>query len=604
MEKTKSKKLLLLKFIFSILICIVCMFSFVGCSFLEFDQPTSSNDNIGDGDDNDTDNDDNDDDDTGTQTPTYPVYAESFVGAIGVYEIGADENVFYDAPSNQLTKFSTIADRQFTAMSNVIYDTLYRIYGEEGIVTSPNSIRGYGQDLTYQFSNIITTDLQSILSGIDSGMLTNSNLINYTNAINGGYTLNGDGSGYTNTLIDNNKWNIVKSLSVDNFNTDFIKKALIYIYCNPYHPSQVALDANGFDFLIEESMANYYRTFLTSKQSEIDSINIDSVTHTGLNREFLYNVVYFLGYSVIGNDNLINSINNPSKDDDNVDKIFTVSGNSIIINDFTAENVSAYQNYKGYADIIVDIVDSISNMSIGSSGKVSFSKEYFTENYDISNRTTTLFPIVSNELLIYYPDVETLQDGVFSETETNLFIGGKARKLKSIIILPNETSNEGITIDGVLVAIHTSENDSFMIEFDCYAIYGEDNVHNKIIANIANQSDSRLTITNNFDVQDAVDIELYSGVFKQCTLDGSLSAENMVKDSFRTSEFDIQYQDGITRKKLMGHINVYNSLYNVDGSYGFKNNVFICDFIYYDSSGNPMAEIPETYINFMQFYNN
>ena len=321
MNKSKtSKRVRLISLITLLIMCFFCVFSLAGCGGYLPGSGSSSSSGSGGGSSGSSgggSSSGGEDTDTTEETLDVSDINDVFIGAIGVYDLIGTEEVFYDKFQNAKVSFDFLVDRQFTAMANYLSDSLNRIYGSSA--SSSSIISGYGHDKTVMYADVINDVNQKIISGLSTGQLSNSAQLNYSNSISGGYNLicdvtttTDDGTGetittfngysYSNDLLAENAW-----IGNGYVNADYIKKALGYIYMNQIEVANADLEISlASDANI--SLKNNYTTFALNN-SAIVNFDFSSISSIGMSRQYLWNVAYFVAYSLIGETNISNSIN-------------------------------------------------------------------------------------------------------------------------------------------------------------------------------------------------------------------------------------------------------------------------------------------------------
>lgn len=574
------KKFNIWKKIICLIICLFCAFSFVGCD--EFEMDENGNVIIGGGDGS------SDGGSTGGNDSTKNTLTtdESYFGVVAVYDIDNNAEVFYDKWTDSQLKFSDLVDRQFNALSAYLFDNLTRIYGD---TTSTNTINGYGMNaITYSIENILSdgddfTDsdiVQSDIAKLTTNGTTNASNLNYKNTINGGFTLSGSGSNwsYGSSVVENNEWN-GKSV----FTSETIKKALGYIYEN-VQPVENVDEEFSLTSMSNTSLKDYYCNFDLSNE-KIADYTFDNIDLIGFSREYMWNVLYMLSYSLIGDTHIQDTLNNTST---------VFSGSNGTIANITDSNKSAFEKYKGYDIVLTNLVRNAFNASIND-GEIEY-KDYFAkENWD-----TTLYPTMKRQEYIFYDDIDLV---VFDEENNTI-----PKKLKSLIYIPNITDDEFIderlSVGFIFVSLNTTEESNVETEIIFNGIFDDaelrnskvifneeyDYVQNGNIVPIVGLDDASL-IDGYFNYLDEVDYSFSSAV---SGVDG-VDIETLMNNSFVISEFTIENE---THKK--GTLNLYNQFIDVDEygkvDYNIEKNYYYFTFNYYNSDGDELETTPNIYL--------
>lgn len=456
------------------------------------------------------------------------------------------------------------------------------------------------------------------MSKLSTGILTNSDQLNYANAINGGYDLNilteegvdADGQpilnlkGYAYSATDlldgtdgrpNYSWN-----GKAYFDKIILKQALIYIYLNQQTTNLSDQPISFADDSGDSVLKTYYSSF---NFSNILSADISAISKLGISSQYLWNVAYFVGYSLIGRTNIDKSLTNHNTIfDGNVIKPIA-NGNC------DQEIESAFESYKGYHVVIKELIDHMSQMSINpSDGYIVY------ENGD--NWETTLFPALRCEQYIYYDTIEevsdsNLEDGEYEDTEYT--DKGSALKLKQVILFPYISMNNlsSFTVNGVVLSFMSKEGTQNSVEIDYRAVFDgseESGSAMFVVGENDNDTSKRLSYDDKFamseDVFDTVinlNTPFESG---ETSFGNTYSVPDLMANSFRTVTKTINYEIAGDKQFTIGLLNVYNQLFNGSSELNVINNYLVLDFKFFDSAGQRLAETPETYLMFFYVYDN
>ncbi|MBQ7352335.1 MAG: hypothetical protein IJW59_05730 [Clostridia bacterium] len=576
-------------------------------------------------------------------TKTYKDINDVVMGAIGVYDIGAGEEAFYDKYLDKNVSFETLVNRQFNALAKTIYNYLYVIYGKRAETQSYDyyEIDGFGDTPR----TVILDNLnfrQGIknhekLSGLDGNntTFTYSELLSFDNAIEGGYELtttttlvNGtdennnpisfnqyaSASYSTTTLVEGNAW-----VGKDRFTAIGIKNALIHIYQNMQIVDEDMYSDEADVFIDSDSdLASYYKNDDNFKTiSATTETSTADITEIGFSREYLWNVVYYLAYSIIGEKNIDNSI-------DSYNAIFDrTSANDDIIDlssiDFTDALKQKFQNYKGYNIVLKEVVRSAFNLVVDNEGVSFSSDDYFTG----AHWETTLFPSLKRERYIFYDTVEYLCDAnnpdVFPPEEDDSsdeededayekFESGSLLALKKIILLPlidtSKFQGAEFDINGVAISFQTQTGEKYQVEISTNAIYNDATSTDKVGTFEVDETmkcvkDNKLQIDDEFFLSDDLgdlNFNLEGKFSTAVNKQGNNISKSMITDSFSDKEYEIH-----NRTLKIGVLNVYNQFF-ADGGINVSSSLLEIDFTYFDASGNKLTTAPNTYLMYFQIY--
>lgn len=533
---------------------------------------------------------------------------EIMAGAIGIYELDPSEEAFYDKYASKQMSFEALADRQFDTMATFLYESLNKIYGVEDTNNTSFDISGYGSSKIVNYDNLLTNANQAIIAKLSSGELANSSQLNYYNAINGGYAISvTDGNVTYNT--DSTKTEYAWK-NKDSFDKDSLKNALIYIYKNIQTPSAVNDDIT---FTSDVTLKSYYSSFASIASGQ----NTSGITQLRVSREYMWNVAYYLAYTVIGESNINNSINA-------YNTIFDTTNSSNPIKPITSTNsstdvVSAFEKYKGYNDVIGDLVNQMSKMSIGSGSDAG--KVVYLDTTNNANWETTLFPQVTLEKYVFYSDVadvcDAYEDDDFGATTKKGDAVGTLQKIKKILYIPNLTGDESSVPDLSWMLSFKTETGEVQLKLD-YTLYlpGE---NNNITGNAefggwgswddepSSSSDVTDYITITEDYSD--DPELFELSFEGINMGSATTSygntytiDKLLQASFTNTQKVINYSNGEVGEFEVGLLNVYSPLFN-NGTLAIASNYIELNFNFFDNSGNELNEIPGIYITMFDVNN-
>lgn len=557
-------------------------------------------------------------------TSTIEDYNSVFMGAIGVFEADRSAKVYYDKYQKLAVSFDDITDRMFNTMTDYLFDSLNRIYGLG--TGDKGSISGYGTSKTYNYSSAVNSDIHNAVTSLTSQTVTNIGQLSYKNSINGGYKLNtptttSDDSGevdaegqpiqtekyafngYSTELVADNSW---KNATV--FSKEYIKNALMDIYINLDNSTAIS-NIDSFDFN-NNNLKTAYKNYVIK-----NSLTKEKIKVLKISKEYLWNVAYFLGYTVIGESNLNNSMLPEIKN------IIFEGSNIRALQNISEENherfFSAFQNYKGYDEVIKSLVFNMPNLIVSTASTLSFGSDYFATKTD-----TTLFPVVSLLNLEYYDDVTKIADGenqdedfdFDSDADSDSEPGkGMPKRLKEIIYLPNITLPE---ISSFIVAnlgmgfASVSGKFDLSIKFDAIftgsnKIEGKDILFEDISGGFDNPvSLNKIEINSKYLSEDMESGNLFSedelkdlgdkkfGNFKLKSKDED-SSKNAILGAFTNMSYKTSYNVDFNR----GLLNVYNDILDNDGMLALDENYLR---IYFSYPGE--TQIPSMYMMYLSIY--
>lgn len=398
----------------------------------------------------------------GKSKETISDFNNVFLGGIGVYDIDNNTEAFYDNFQDKSVNFNTLINRQFETLATVLCNSLKNAYGD-GIFSG--NIDGYGRSASFTFNNVVTSTIYNETS-----------TLKYINAINGGYkfirteikTEQKDASGnvlkdesgnvlydityeykYSETEINADRAWKNKSLTVSD-----ISNALRYIYVNPItlegNLGNPRLDSESSMSASLKSLKNHYSSFTSRLGSN------EKISTIGFSEEYMWNVLYFLAYSIIGESNINNSI-------DGAGIVF--NGNAL--NGVNEENYQIFDKYKGYDKVLPELVSNAFKLILDGNVIVGSNYCFDLDNYN-NFYNKTLFPILERNEYIFFDDINDICDAEASkytsggedkdwskldpneveeydptkrpsqeEIENAVIKVGSLRKIKKIILIPN-----------------------------------------------------------------------------------------------------------------------------------------------------------------------
>ena len=369
-----------------------------------------------------------DDDPKDDQESTYiDDYNDVFLGGIGVYDVDHTAKVFYNKYSNEFVDFDTLLNRQFETLATVLYEHLNYVYGE-------SSFNGSLSAFNATFDNGLD----------DSPIYDTTNSLKYPGTINSVYTLK-------KTETRDPETDEVLSTSFEYIDTasavsageeanpmwhktigsaNDLVGALRYIYKKPVKTAN-GVTLNIYD---DSELISAYNGFSNS-----DSDNSD-ITTIGFSKDYMWNVLYYIAYGVIGEKNITNSKN----------------ASFVVGQTVTADNYTSFNKYKGYEYILPKIVEKAFKMVV--SGGAITKSDYYC--FDVDNYSkfaeNTIYPILNRKEYIFFDDINDICDAEkdefipddidfdnpdkkmdFDDLENQTVKVGSLRKLEKIIMLPN-----------------------------------------------------------------------------------------------------------------------------------------------------------------------
>ena len=640
MKKSKSK---FLRILFALIVCVLCSFSFlgVGCPGIGGGGQPGKGTNLvpGGGATGSTAPEPEEEevpsleDVIGEEGTTIEDYNEVFAGAIAVYDADQNSRIFYDKYQQKNLTFKELIDRQFDTMTNYIYNTLTKVYGTT-IAANAGGITGYKGTVNYNYVDTISTALQKELSGLKTGTTANKETLNYTDAINGGYkilskevTVTDEETGESKTTLSFDKYSDTEKVSTNawkkasKFNSlqgleakAYIKKALMNMYIAE---AEINVDTSkDFDFKSSSKLYDQYRAY--NPQISIDNAYA-KINKLGISKRYIWHVAYFIGYDLIGETNLNNSI-------EGAKKIFSGSTIKKLENVETANTAlfDTYQNYKGYESIVEDIAFNMSKLAVPSSGTVSFSNS--VNYFNGTNLDTTMFPRIQQNEYIFYDDVNNISDVKPSpepdedeeydpDEESEPTLEGTPRKLKEVIYIPQitmEDLKDGLfNVDTLFLGLKKKGGSDFTVKITFDAIFNNSSkVANKkeliFSTDYKNISNNKVVVTGDYDdMEHTIDGAMFTEEelekkedyrLGDAELKNKESIATFITNSFNKENYTIKYSDGSTFTYEIARMCVYNSLYDSDFNLNFTKNYIRFNFDYYTTNGSDLSSVPTMYL--------
>lgn len=420
----------------------------------------------------------------GKSKDTISDYNNVLLGGIGVYDIDNNAEAFYDNFLDKSVSFNTLINRQFVTLATVLCNSLKSAYGD-GVFNG--NIDGYGSSTGFNFNDVVTTTIYNETS-----------TLKYINAMNGGYkfirteikteqkdsdgNVIKDASGniqydityeykYSDTEI-----NAERAWKNNSITVEDISNALRYIYVNPItlegSLGQLRLDSESSMSASLKNLKNKYSNFSSRLVSN------ENISTIGFSEEYMWNVLYFLAYSIIGESNINNSI-------DGANIVF--NGNSL--NEVNEGNYQIFDKYKGYDKVLPELVSNAFKLIIDGNVKVGSNYCFDLDNYN-GFYNKTLFPILERNEYIFFDNINDICDAEASkyssggedkdwskldpneveeydptkqpsqdEIENAVVKVGSLRKIKKIILIPNinksKYSKENFSINNITWCLST-----------------------------------------------------------------------------------------------------------------------------------------------------
>lgn len=636
MEKDNNMKKKILKLFALALVCIFSCFTFSGCfTFANTgsNSGSSSGGNSGNsGSGNQGGNTGGDDEgfdlDKYLEENIISDYNKLFLGGIGVYDVDNEAEVFYDNYTHAYVNFNQLIDRQFETLAKVIYDNLKYVWGDGTFTGEISGYSAIGSVLTYD--NLVTTTLY------------NNDKLQYKNAMTGDYQISQvsqtpatdesgnplyDESGnqvynYTyeyKAITDSTAYNpwLRKDITID----DLIKE-LRFIYVNQINSNETTDDLNWNNL----TLRNSYKSFNGKLETN------DDIDFIGFDRNYMWNVMYYIAYSIIGESFVSNS--------NSARNIIFAGGN--VMQKITPTNYNYFNSFKNYDEILPEIVENSFKLTIGSTDVVVSNNYCFSKSNDrIIDWDKTLFPTLKRAEYIFYDDVNdicdaeaTVQEEIdydnYDENENKeptILKVGSLRKLKEIIFIPKITNwkkssftwpdlfmcfstkdkGDDVALNILVNAVGNNASkkiENKQYEFDDGSYYIEIEGSDPIIGEATNEdiTDKGYLKLSNIPSSDSHGVlgTFYDTSNKSEDFEyGSISAseENLVINSFVNDSYNVES----TNENIdIGRINVWNNLIcydsNNQANIKFTNNYIQFIFEYYSSNGTKLSEIPETYL--------
>jgi len=459
MEKVKTKVSLILKYIAIILVMVICCSFCVGCMSLGGGSGGAgggANGGVGDGGGNGGAGNGGSEDDkedgpknpyAGAANNSISNYNDVFMGAIAVYDVDNTTEVFHDNYKNTKVNFDFLINRQFETLSTIIVNSLLYVYGPSSGTNISISINNYGSTKTLPSNSLVSSSI--IYNNYDPAGLY------YKDTISGGYDL---------------KWNDqYQEIAWDEETGECIEWE---------ERAEYDGTMKSFPWAMQITSATSISDGLKEKYSEISSNKDDKgkINIIGLTEEYKAKVKEYIENTIIGA-SLVSA--------STAARSGVLNGNRV--NVVTKSNYNLFDTYKGYEEVIPQILDNAFKLIInGSSIRVGTPTDSdFWEK--------TLFPTLARYEFVYYEDVNdicdaeqeeypddfdaenfkpdpnykpNLKEDYDPEDENNeptsiLYQIGSLRKLKEVILLPyidpsgkyyQKSNNDTFNLTGINIA--------------------------------------------------------------------------------------------------------------------------------------------------------
>lgn len=615
MEKKRTKKKRFLRSLALILVSILSCFCLSGCMGMSGTGGSGGGSGSSGGNTGSTTNQKPQFDNpySGGSEDTITNYNNVFLGAIGVYEIDNTAKVFYDNYSGAYVDFNYLIDRQFEALATVIYNSLHYAYGDPTYVFN-GSVNYYGNSVSFAFNNVVKETIYN-----------DANTLKYSNAINGGYAMEkidtevDDGQGGKTTVTEfkysDVTINAYRAWKNTSFTVSQITNQLRYIYANPVSVS-TNKDLNLKD--INTTLKNKYNGFNGTLGTN------ESISTIGFTKEYMWNVLYYVAYSLVGEANINSSL-------DNANIVF----NGTNMNTVTVENYLIFDAYKGYDKVLPDLISNCFKLILNGKSIVVGSNYCFDINNYNSFFDKTLFPILTREEYIFFDDVDDICDAEGEKSSDASMDSGKdwstidpseveefdpdsvededaltnkttkvgsLRKIKKIIMIPainkSKYKKENFSINNLSICFATKSGEleveiltnivdqsgkeylnqqlkyddgSFSTTLPDGTVVDNNSKNHAKEDGGSNKKDEMVTSSGHLIVQSTPSTNKYSNsatIFKSESDSedykfSSVSKEDIIRNSFSNTSYDVQS----TGEKIeIGRINVCNQLFTLTQS--------------------------------------
>ena len=355
----------------------------------------------------------------------------------------------------------------------------------------------------------------------------------------------------------------------------------------------------------------------------------------------MWNVLYYVAFTIIGETNINNSIDTAS---------IVFNGN--MLNTVTHENFESFEKYKGFEKILPEIVSNAFKMQI-SGTSINVGDMYC---FDINNYNTfydkTIFPIMERYEYIFFDDVNDICDAEETssefdddydfenpkseeEIENETIKVGTLRKIKKIILIPKidntKYKSETFIIQNLMLCFTTKSGELELeiltnlidetgkeykdkqLKFDDGS-FSVDMGDGSTVSGSA--TDEMVTKDGHLIVQSTPSINKYGNIASIFDSEkesedykfSSISDTTRITNSFKSTSYDVS----TTGEKIeIGRIKVFNQLFKMQAVETSTNsngvlsaiqidkndtNIIEFDFKYYNKGGSEMTTIPELYL--------
>ena len=328
-----------------------------------------------------------------------------------------------------------------------------------------------------------------------------------------------------------------------------------------------------------------------------------------MTRNFMWNIAYYVAYSIIGDTNIANSINN-------YNVIFSGSQINSLSSTNYATLPAALEVYKGYNLVVADIVEDLMTLACSSNSSLSIGS---------SNWENTCFPELKKEMYIYYDKIDDVCDanndessdggddsgdeGDYDESGMDDIDPGTALKLKKVLLVPYiDTSKINISsfeITGLLIGYQAQDAGTYKVQMSVGGLNkdgGEISPTEVKFSGGDNIDGSKVIYDETYKFsEDLVDVSIQMGSeLSNVEMTSGADGKTLVEGSFRKSTRTVSYASGGSKTIDIGYINVYNNLFNSNGEFNANKSVLELKFDYFNNYNTALTEIPTTYL--MYFY--
>jgi len=167
---------------------------------------------------------------------------------------------------------------------------------------------------------------------------------------------------------------------------------------------------------------------------------------SGFTQDYMWHVLYYVAYTLVGNTNIADSLTAK----ENILEDQTIK---FLTDENYDEYVDYFDRYKGYDEVLPNIIETVFELSINASNLNLSTYDYFSgENWE-----TTLYPSVYAQQIIFYDDINNISDAIelpyeeddelpeYDEDDDYIYEDntepGTARRLRKVIMIPKLNKN-------------------------------------------------------------------------------------------------------------------------------------------------------------------